>query len=378
MPRPSAITTAKPCSANHCEVRYAPRARSTRWACGPPYGSSSTGSRPCPGWCQEGNSTAVRISRGPAPNRAGRGAGSAGRSAREARVGRQLVLAVHPDGHAVVVEPAAPRRPWSRPRGRPSRRQPPSLTWRSPSGAVGPQPDLGRLGGRLEQDGVAVDAEDAADLQARRGDRDGIGPGAAISSRRRVSSSSPVQTIRPSAVQAGTPGTISSQRGSVSSRSTLGPAGAGVDRKQPHRPLVPALHHHQRIVLALPAGRDQVRERGAVGVDRHAGAVQPDQEEGHVGVRGARGGIGHLGGRPFRVGGIGDMPPGDRRLVHPRDQQRRTVGGPPVAALPVHLLRRDELGQPERHPRGALRIREHLGPAPSPESSVTRSAPAQT
>ena len=36
VPRPSTTTTAKPCSANHWLVRWALRAATTRWACGPP------------------------------------------------------------------------------------------------------------------------------------------------------------------------------------------------------------------------------------------------------------------------------------------------------------------------------------------------------
>ena len=44
VPRPSATTTAKPWSANHCDVRWALWACTTRGACGPPYGSSRTGS----------------------------------------------------------------------------------------------------------------------------------------------------------------------------------------------------------------------------------------------------------------------------------------------------------------------------------------------
>ncbi len=36
VPRPSTTTTAKPWSANHWLVRCAPRAATTRWACGPP------------------------------------------------------------------------------------------------------------------------------------------------------------------------------------------------------------------------------------------------------------------------------------------------------------------------------------------------------
>ena len=122
--------------------------------------------------------------------------------------------------------------------------------------------------------------------------------------------------------------------------------------QQPHHPLVPALHHHERVVIARPARRDQVGERGAVGLDLHGGAVKTGQQQGHLGVRSARGRIGHLGGSPVRVSRVGDVPPVHRRLVHPRRQQRRSVRRPPVAAGPAHLLGRDELRQPERHARG--------------------------
>ena len=108
----------------------------------------------------------------------------------------------------------------------------------------------------------------------------------------------------------------------------------------------------------LPVGGDQVGEGGRVGLHRYGGAVQPGQEQGHAGVRGAGRGVGHLGGRAFRVSGIGDVPPGDGGLVDPRDEQGGAVRGPPVTAMAVHLLGRDELGQPERDPRRALRVRE--------------------
>ena len=65
VPRPSATSTAKPCSASHWEVRNAPCAESTRCACGPPYGSSRTGSRAVPGWCQDGNSSGAADLPGP-------------------------------------------------------------------------------------------------------------------------------------------------------------------------------------------------------------------------------------------------------------------------------------------------------------------------
>ena len=190
----------------------------------------------------------------------------------------------------------------------------------------------------------------------------GSSPGApgGLTSRRRVSSRSPVHTSAPSGGPGGDAGDdLQPARVGVLAQH-LGLAGAGVDGQQPHRPLVPALHHHQRVVLALPAGGHQVGERGVVDLDVHGGAVQPGQQEGHLGVRGAGGRIGHLGGRPLRVGGVGDVPPVDGRLVHPRDQQRRAVRGPPVAAVAVHLLGRDELRQPERHLRGALRVRQDL------------------
>ena len=44
VPRPSTTRTANPWSANHCETRCGVCERSERRACGPPYGSSSTGS----------------------------------------------------------------------------------------------------------------------------------------------------------------------------------------------------------------------------------------------------------------------------------------------------------------------------------------------
>ena len=221
----------------------------------------------------------------------------------------------------------------------------------------------------------------------------GSRPGTAMT-RRRVSCSSRVHTIRPSAVQAGTPGTISSQCGSVSSCSTLVWPVPACREQDPHGALVPALHHDERVVPVLPVGGDQVGEGGRVGLHRYGGAVEPGQEQGHIGVRGAGRGVGHLGGRAFRVSGIGDVPPGDGGLVDPRDEQGGAVRGPPVTAMAVHLLGRDELGQPERHPRRALRVRERavfaavgrlglgvgplgpLGPARSPAARRRRRRPA--
>ena len=73
VPRPSAISTAKPWSASHCGPRKALRLASTRCACGPPYGSSSTGSWRCPARARSG--TAAR--RAARARRASAGARSA-------------------------------------------------------------------------------------------------------------------------------------------------------------------------------------------------------------------------------------------------------------------------------------------------------------
>ncbi len=264
--------------------------------------------------------------------------------------GHRRGVAVHPDRHAVVVQAAAGHdRGPARADARLDAGAVADLA--EAAGTVGPQPDFGRLVRRLEQHGVTVDADDAADLQAGRGD--GLGVRADQQAAGVLAVRGPHQpAVRGPGRDAGDdlqPGRV----GVLAQH--LGPAGVGVDGQQPHRPLVPALHHHQRVVLARPAGGHQVGERGPVDLNVRGGAVQPGQQEGHRGVRGAGGRIAHLGGRPLRVGRVGDVPPGDGRLIDPRHQQRRTVRGPPVAAVPVHLLGRDELRQPERHVRGAPR-----------------------
>ena len=67
VPRPSATTTAKPWSASHCDSRYASCAASTRWPCGPPYGSISTGSGAVPARGPRGQQHGgARASRSPA------------------------------------------------------------------------------------------------------------------------------------------------------------------------------------------------------------------------------------------------------------------------------------------------------------------------
>ena len=71
-PRPSTTSTANPWSANHCDMRCAPAAFSTRAPCGPPYGSISTGSGPS-GSRPPGRNSAARSSRSPSVRKRGRG-----------------------------------------------------------------------------------------------------------------------------------------------------------------------------------------------------------------------------------------------------------------------------------------------------------------
>ncbi len=193
----------------------------------------------------------------------------------------------------------------------------------------------------------------------------GARPGASRT-RRRVSWSSRVHTIRPSAVQAGTPGTISSQTGSVSSCSTrVWPLATSTPRIRMARWSRLCTTTSGSCPSCHPALTRYGKAAGPVVspvVSRVCtGTVSPSRrtrmtETSAFGV--PAGGIGHLGGHPFGVRGIGDVPPVHRGLVHPRDEQRGAVRGPPVAAVAVHLLGRDELGQPERHPRLTFGVRD--------------------
>ena len=104
VPRPSAITTAKPHSANHCASQNQPcLARVTSCLDGPLYGFISTGSFRVPGVCQDGSSRAVRISRWPALSQVIRGVIS-GSAARDA-----ITAAGRPTRDTVIAAPASVR-----------------------------------------------------------------------------------------------------------------------------------------------------------------------------------------------------------------------------------------------------------------------------
>ncbi len=295
----------------------------------------------------------MRISRVPGAEPRGPGRGQRRGFGVRGELGDHTPVAVHPERRAVVVGAAAGHDDGPAAGGagldRAAVADPPQA-----AGTAGPQPDLGRLVRRREQHGVAVDAQHPAYLQARRRHRLEVPGRAGQQAAGAVAVGGPDQAaVRGPGRDAGDD--LHPDRVGVLAQHRA-PAGARVDGQQPHRALVPALHHHQRVVPVRPAGGDQVGEGVTAGLDVSDGAVEPGQDEGSGGVRGAGRGIGHHRGRALGVGRVGDVPALDRGLVHPLHQQRRAVRGPPVAAGPVHLLGRDELGQPERHPRGAPRV----------------------
>ncbi len=313
VPRPSATTTAKPCSANHCEVRKMLAVLSTRCECGPPYGSISTGSF-VPGSCQDGNSTAVRMPAGPASRNRGAGCGRFGLLARARRsspaalpvpavIGTCSRGALHASC-STARSSRPPRRGVHAGRGG---------DLAQAVGTVAPHADLGGLGRGLEQHVVAVGAEDLPDLQAGRGERPrpARSPGGATISRR-VSSLISVQTTAPSSSWAGTPPMMSVHCGSVSSRivSPVSPLNSRMLL------LVAGLHDDQQVLV--PGRGDQVREADPVPV--HLGELDAGlfpgssggDEQRHLGVRRACRGISDDVGLAVRVGRVGDVPAPDR------------------------------------------------------------------
>jgi hypothetical protein len=227
-----------------------------------------------------------------------------------------------------------------------------------PIRAVGPQPDLRRfLAGCAEQHRLAVDRQHLPDLQAGRGDR-------VRAALRELFGGGDQQP--PGATGVGGPDDPAVAGPGRNAGHEIQPAAVGVlpqdghraprrvGRQQPHPALITALHRDQR-VIGVPVHRHQVREGGLVGVDQVLTAVQAELQQRHVRVRGAGRRVGDLGAGPSGLGRVGDVPPVDAAGVHPGHQQGRPVRRPPVAALPPHLLRRDELGQPVTQPWHAVR-----------------------
>ena len=133
----------------------------------------------------------------------------------------------------------------------------------------------------------------------------------------RAPPSSAIRTSRPSGAQAGTPENSSSHTGSSSSCTVrVAPLAVSTARYSWPR-LVAGLDEQQRGALGRPVDPRQIRVAGPVPDDLRARAVETGQEEPHLRVGGARGGIGDPGGLPVRVRGVGDPPPPHRRRRRP-------------------------------------------------------------
>ncbi len=242
--------------------------------------------------------------------------------------------------------------------------------------AVEPEADLGWVvPGRGEQHGVPVGAEHVADLQGGWGD--GGGARLVFCRGAQQQAACPVGVGGPGdppvAGPGGHPGhDVQPPRVGVLADQCGLPAGR-VGLEQAHPALVPALHHEQRpgrVSLSCPAHCGQIGEHGPVPAHLGLAAVQPGEQQRHVGVGGARGRVADVRRRAVRAGRVGDVPALHRALVHPGGEDGRAVRCPPVAAQPAHFLGRDELGQPvpqlgltvrvSQHPVGAGRNVDHV------------------
>ena len=257
---------------------------STRCACGPPYGSSSTGSRSPPGMWWRGRSTAVVRRRSPAVNTWTRGS-SCGDSAND-----RSVTEPPGAGHRVT-DPS-----WSSeacattssPPGQPARRHAPLRAHRARPGVGGtrraaPSTSAPRPGTRR-----------TARCRRRRRPRPrtcSSGPVTASPSTtsRRASSASAHQTSAPSSRCAGTPGTRSTQASSTSERTSWRRSRRRVDLPQRHALLVTRRGRHEQRVR-VPGDRGEVLVAAEVDVGTRAVEAQQVQRHRRVGRPG--GGVG--------------------------------------------------------------------------------------
>ena len=178
--------------------------------------------------------------------------------------------------------------------------------------------------------------------------------------RRFAPSASAVQTMRP-------PRSGRHARHDVQpARVGVGPdraglAGLRVDREYAHVALIAAGHDDERpSVAALPqVAVTRYGNAERIPADLRQRAVERRDVHRDDGVRRACRGVAHCVGWPFRVRRVGDVPDAHRSLVHPGGQDGRAVGRPPVAAVTVHLLGRDELGQSEADSVRTVRVGDH-------------------
>ena len=124
--------------------------------------------------------------------------------------------------------------------------------------------------------------------------------------------------------------------------------GGGVGRHLQHElaSLVTRQEREQRVGIGGDVDLREVGPGLVIPLDLGArGAIDIDAPKRDIGVVGAGSGIPVLLRGRCRVGRVGDPPGLHGRVVDALDQEPRSVGEPPVAAHPVELLGRVEVGQ---------------------------------
>ena len=214
-----------------------------------------------------------------------------------------------------------------------------------------PDPDLGRLLGRGEQQTVLDDAEDRAHLQPGRGDRLPVQLEAACSG------VVPCEQQAPPRQPTGHAGHEVDPVLVVELGDDRRGQGGGVHGEQPEPLLVPGLHGQGERPVGLPDDVGEVAEGLPVpldlpGLGGPAGGVERDDEEPHLGVRGARRRVPDRSRRRGRVRGVAEVPDPDRGDVDAGHGERVARRRPPQPLVTPHLLGGDELRQAPGHPVG--------------------------
>ena len=122
-----------------------------------------------------------------------------------------------------------------------------------------------------------------------------------------------------------------------------------IDPQDLHRALIARLHQQGQRALRVPHDVHEVGEGLAIPRDVDASAVEVDDRERDDGVIGARARVANRTRRRLRIDRRGDVPDTHGTFVDASGRQSRPVGGPPVAALTLHLFGGDELREPPGH-----------------------------
>jgi hypothetical protein len=136
-----------------------------------------------------------------------------------------------------------------------------------------------------------------------------------------------------------------------------------VDGERDCRPLIAGHQADQRSASLFPSDVNDVWQRLAVPLDVDRAAVEIDDRQADVCVRGAGRGVPDRPRLGRRVARVGDPPQLNGRLVDPRRDQLIARRRPPVAARASELLGGDEVGEAEAHVVGVGRRQAPIGRA---------------